>query len=163
MVLFDHVGAGHSDISAYRPDKYGSLRGYADDVLEIVDGLGLADVIFVGHSVSSMIGVLAAVEGRPRPRIAGRAAADRTGRTGSPAGRRQPAQPNPGRRPAAGKGPGRPGSPAGRRQPARPKPGAAGRGARDHRGIGDEVVAFQHGLPRDDIALVVLRVPPEGG
>jgi sigma-B regulation protein RsbQ len=62
VVLFDHVGAGHSDISAYRPDKYGSLRGYADDVLEIVDGLGLADVIFVGHSVSSMIGVLAAVE-----------------------------------------------------------------------------------------------------
>jgi len=60
IVLFDHVGAGGSDLSAYDRDKYGSLQGYADDVLEICRELELRDVIFVGHSVSSMIGVLAA-------------------------------------------------------------------------------------------------------
>ena len=60
LVLFDHVGAGKSDLSKYRRDKYGSLQGYADDVLEIIDAVGGAPVIFVGHSVSAMIGVLAA-------------------------------------------------------------------------------------------------------
>ena len=59
VVLFDHVGAGHSDLSAYDPDKYSSLRGYATDVVEICRELGLTDVVFVGHSVSAMIGVLA--------------------------------------------------------------------------------------------------------
>jgi sigma-B regulation protein RsbQ len=62
VVLFDHVGAGHSDISAYDREKYGSLRGYADDVLEILDALRLTGVVFVGHSVSAIIGVLAAAE-----------------------------------------------------------------------------------------------------
>jgi sigma-B regulation protein RsbQ len=61
-VLFDHVGAGHSDISAYDREKYGSLRGYVDDVLEILDTLRLTGVVFVGHSVSAIIGVLAAAE-----------------------------------------------------------------------------------------------------
>ena len=60
VVLFDLVGAGGSDASAYDPDRYGTLRGYADDVLEICAELDLRDVIFVGHSVSAMIGVLAA-------------------------------------------------------------------------------------------------------
>jgi sigma-B regulation protein RsbQ len=58
IVVFDHVGAGGSDISAYDRDRYGSLRGYADDVLELCRELDLRDVVFVGHSVSSMIGVL---------------------------------------------------------------------------------------------------------
>ncbi len=60
VVLFDHVGAGKSDTSAYDRRKYASLDGYATDVLEICRGLELSDVIFVGHSVSAMIGVLAA-------------------------------------------------------------------------------------------------------
>jgi sigma-B regulation protein RsbQ len=60
IVLFDYVGAGGSDLSAYDPARYGSLQGYADDVLDICRELDLRDVIFVGHSVSSMIGVLAA-------------------------------------------------------------------------------------------------------
>jgi sigma-B regulation protein RsbQ len=60
IVLFDHVGAGGSDLSAYEPGRYASLDGYADDVLEICAELGLERVIFVGHSVSAMIGVLAA-------------------------------------------------------------------------------------------------------
>ena len=60
VVLFDHVGAGQSDISAYDRRKYASLQGYADDVLEICAELQLNDVVFVGHSVSAMIGVLAA-------------------------------------------------------------------------------------------------------
>jgi sigma-B regulation protein RsbQ len=59
VVLFDQVGAGNSDLSAYDPDKYGSLRGYASDVVEICRELGLTDVVYVGHSVSAMIGVLA--------------------------------------------------------------------------------------------------------
>ena len=60
VVLFDHVGAGRSDLSAYSFEKYSSLDGYADDVLEICHELDLTDVVFVGHSVSAMIGVLAA-------------------------------------------------------------------------------------------------------
>jgi sigma-B regulation protein RsbQ len=59
VVLFDHVGSGRSDLAAYDPDKYGSLQGYADDVVEICRELGLTDVVYVGHSVSAMIGVLA--------------------------------------------------------------------------------------------------------
>jgi sigma-B regulation protein RsbQ len=62
IVLFDHVGAGRSDHSAYDPAKYGSLEGYAEDVLEICRELELHRVIFVGHSVSAMVGVLAAVK-----------------------------------------------------------------------------------------------------
>lgn len=59
IVLFDHVGAGGSDLSAYDKDKYSSLEGYADDVVEIGRELKLQEAVFVGHSVSSMIGVLA--------------------------------------------------------------------------------------------------------
>ncbi|WP_224367119.1 alpha/beta fold hydrolase [Hyalangium versicolor] len=62
IVLFDHVGAGHSDTSAYNRNKYGTLKGYASDVLEICRELSLNRAIFVGHSVSAMIGVLAALE-----------------------------------------------------------------------------------------------------
>src|SRR5580704_6014517 len=61
VVLFDHVGAGHSDLSAWQPARYATLDGYADDVLRICAELELPPVVFVGHSVSSMIGVLAAV------------------------------------------------------------------------------------------------------
>ena len=60
VVLFDHVGAGGSDLRAYDPQRYGSLDGYADDVVQILDALDLGPVVFVGHSVSAMIGVLAA-------------------------------------------------------------------------------------------------------
>jgi sigma-B regulation protein RsbQ len=60
VVLFDHVGAGGSDLAAYDSDKYGTLQGYADDVVEICCALELEHVVFVGHSVSAMIGVLAA-------------------------------------------------------------------------------------------------------
>jgi sigma-B regulation protein RsbQ len=59
VVLVDQVGSGNSDLSAYDPEKYGSLRGYATDVVEICRELGLTDVALVGHSVSAMIGVLA--------------------------------------------------------------------------------------------------------
>jgi sigma-B regulation protein RsbQ len=62
VVLFDYVGSGQSDLSAYDAMRYGKLDGYAQDVLEIIRALDLRDVIFVGHSVSSMIGVLAANE-----------------------------------------------------------------------------------------------------
>jgi sigma-B regulation protein RsbQ len=61
-VLFDHVGAGGSDLSAYDPEKYATLSGYADDVLEIGQQLALNGAVFVGHSVSSMIGVLASLK-----------------------------------------------------------------------------------------------------
>jgi sigma-B regulation protein RsbQ len=58
-VLFDLVGAGESDLSAYDRAKYSTLQGYADDVTEIVREFGRGPAIFVGHSVSAMIGVLA--------------------------------------------------------------------------------------------------------
>jgi sigma-B regulation protein RsbQ len=61
LVLFDHVGAGQSDLSAYSPARYRSLQGYADDILEICAALDIVHGIFVGHSVSAMIGVLAAI------------------------------------------------------------------------------------------------------
>ena len=62
VVLFDHVGMGASARSAYDAEKYASLSGYATDVLQICEALDLQDVIFVGHSVSAMIGMLAAIE-----------------------------------------------------------------------------------------------------
>ena len=62
VVLFDNVGAGGSDVSAYNPAKYASLDGYADDVVEVGQELGLSRAIFVGHSVSAMIGVLASIK-----------------------------------------------------------------------------------------------------
>jgi sigma-B regulation protein RsbQ len=61
VVLFDYVGHGESDGSSYDSDRYGSLDGYAADVLEILRELDLHAVIFVGHSVSAMIGALAAI------------------------------------------------------------------------------------------------------
>jgi sigma-B regulation protein RsbQ len=61
IVLFDHVGAGASDIAAYDRIKYGTLHGYAQDVLEICRSLELNNPIFVGHSVSAMIGVLSSL------------------------------------------------------------------------------------------------------
>lgn len=61
IVLFDHVGAGASDLSAYDPERYGTLDGYAEDVLEICRALDLEGAVFVGHSVSAMVGVLAAL------------------------------------------------------------------------------------------------------
>ena len=59
VVLFDHVGAGRSDLSAWTAERYTSLEGYADDVLSICRELDLRDVVLVGHSVSAMIAVLA--------------------------------------------------------------------------------------------------------
>jgi sigma-B regulation protein RsbQ len=61
VVLFDVVGMGGSDVAAWSADRYSSLDGYATDVLEILDALERRDVVFVGHSVSAMIGALAAV------------------------------------------------------------------------------------------------------
>lgn len=62
IVVFDYVGAGKSDIAAYNAERYASLQGYAKDVLEIIEAFQLKDVIFVGHSVSCMIGLLASIE-----------------------------------------------------------------------------------------------------
>lgn len=60
-VLFDHVGAGQSDMAGYDPHDYASLGRYASDVLAICDALELAQPVFIGHSVSAMIGALAAI------------------------------------------------------------------------------------------------------
>ena len=64
VVLFDHVGAGRSDLSAFDSRRYTTLHAYADDVIDICRDLDLHDVVFVGHSVSAMVGVLA-VEQEP--------------------------------------------------------------------------------------------------
>jgi sigma-B regulation protein RsbQ len=60
IVLFDYVGSGHSDLGAYDRTRYGTLGGYADDVLDVCRALDLRDVIVVGHSVSGIVAVLAA-------------------------------------------------------------------------------------------------------
>ena len=62
IVLFDYVGSGKSDTASYDRNRYSTLQGYSQDVLDVVHALDLHDVVFVGHSVSSMIGVLAANE-----------------------------------------------------------------------------------------------------
>jgi sigma-B regulation protein RsbQ len=58
-VTFDHVGAGLSSVAAYDKVKYNALSGYADDLLQVVEEFGNGPIIFVGHSVSAMIGMLA--------------------------------------------------------------------------------------------------------
>lgn len=62
VILFDHVGAGNSDLSAYSSEKYSQLEGYAADIVEICEEMDLKDVIFVGHSVSSIIGMIASLQ-----------------------------------------------------------------------------------------------------
>ena len=62
VVLFDYVGSGKSDKTAYNKDRYRTLHGYKEDLLELCDALSLENIVFIGHSVSSMIGALAAVE-----------------------------------------------------------------------------------------------------
>ena len=61
IILLDYVGSGKSDLSAYRAERYGDLNGYAQDVLDVCAALDLKDVLFVGHSVSSVIGILASL------------------------------------------------------------------------------------------------------
>ncbi|WP_275424982.1 alpha/beta fold hydrolase [Archangium violaceum] len=62
LILFDYVGSGRSDVRAYNPERYSNLNGYARDILDICEALELKDVILVGHSVSGMIGLLAAIK-----------------------------------------------------------------------------------------------------
>jgi sigma-B regulation protein RsbQ len=66
IVLFDHVGHGGSDRTSFDPLRYAGLEGYATDVLDIIAELDLHDVVFVGHSVSAMIGALAAADAPDR-------------------------------------------------------------------------------------------------
>ncbi len=61
VVLFDYVGSGRSDLREYSAERYGSLEGYAQDVLDVCHALDLKEVIFVGHSVSGVVGMLAAI------------------------------------------------------------------------------------------------------
>lgn len=62
IILFDYVGSGKSDILAYSAERYGKLNGYAQDILDICEVLDLRNAIFIGHSVSSIIGMLAAIQ-----------------------------------------------------------------------------------------------------
>ncbi|MBS7566690.1 alpha/beta hydrolase [Mucilaginibacter sp. Bleaf8] len=61
LVLFDNAGAGQAAPLSYSPAKYRSLQGYALDLLEIANTLNLRNAIFVGHSVSAMIGLLSSI------------------------------------------------------------------------------------------------------
>ncbi|MEO6820424.1 MAG: alpha/beta hydrolase [Ginsengibacter sp.] len=62
IVLFDHVGAGGSDLSAFVPGKYENLEGYAEDIIEIITALDMSNIIFVGHSVSALMGIIASLK-----------------------------------------------------------------------------------------------------
>lgn len=62
IVLFDYTGSGKSDLSAYNKERYANLNGYAEDILDICKALKLKETVFVGHSVSSMIGLLASLK-----------------------------------------------------------------------------------------------------
>ncbi|RZK27658.1 MAG: alpha/beta hydrolase, partial [Hymenobacter sp.] len=62
VILLDLVGAGKSDVASYDYAKYGSLHAHAADLLAVLHELDLEKVVFVGHSISSMIGMLAAIK-----------------------------------------------------------------------------------------------------
>ncbi len=62
IILFDYVGSGKSDLSAYNPERYSDLNGYAEDVLDICKATNATGSIFVGHSVSAVIGILASIK-----------------------------------------------------------------------------------------------------
>lgn len=62
VVLFDYVGTGKSDLQAYTPERYSSLSGYVEDLLEICRAIGARNAILVGHSVGAMIGLLASIQ-----------------------------------------------------------------------------------------------------
>lgn len=62
IVLYDYVGSGDSDFSAFDTERYSTMHGYAKDLLEILEAIDVGEVIFVGHSVSAMIGILASIE-----------------------------------------------------------------------------------------------------
>jgi sigma-B regulation protein RsbQ len=66
IVLFDYVGSGKSDWSAYSPDKYATLDGYVQDLLDVIETLDLRDIILVGHSVSGIVGLLASIQAPER-------------------------------------------------------------------------------------------------
>jgi len=66
VVLFDYVGSGESDATAFSTSRYSTLHGYALDVLDIMEELNLRDAHFVGHSVSAMIGALASIDASDR-------------------------------------------------------------------------------------------------
>jgi sigma-B regulation protein RsbQ len=66
VILLDLVGCGESDLSAYDHEKYGSLHGHANDILDVIEACATGPVIFVGHSVSAMIGMLASIEAPER-------------------------------------------------------------------------------------------------
>lgn len=68
VVLFDYVGSGRADPSAWDEQRYSSLEGYVRDVMEVVEELDLREVVFVGHSVSAMVGALAAAAAPERIR-----------------------------------------------------------------------------------------------
>lgn len=68
VLTFDHVGCGASDLSAYHPGRYATLRGYADDVVELLDTLGDDRPVYIGHSASGMIGLLASLRRPEAPR-----------------------------------------------------------------------------------------------
>lgn len=62
VVLFDYVGSGNSDLSAYSRQRYSRLEGYAQDIIEICESLELERTVLIGHSVSSIIGLIASIE-----------------------------------------------------------------------------------------------------
>lgn len=62
VVLFDHLGQGHSAPEAFEQHRYLGLDSYAHDLVEIIDTLGLRDVIAVGHSMGAMVCMLGSLQ-----------------------------------------------------------------------------------------------------
>jgi sigma-B regulation protein RsbQ len=66
VVTFDFVGSGRSDLTAYDEARYGTLHGYARDILDVLEALDIGKVVFVGHSAGAMAGLLASIEAPER-------------------------------------------------------------------------------------------------
>lgn len=62
IVMFDYTGSGKSSVSRFNVEKYSDLTGYAQDLIDVCTFLNLKDALFIGHSVSAMIGLIASLK-----------------------------------------------------------------------------------------------------
>lgn len=61
VISFDLAGCGPKGADTYDFDRHGALFGYADDLLDLLDECSVERCTYVGHSMSGMIGTLAAI------------------------------------------------------------------------------------------------------
>ena len=61
-ILFDHAGCGQALPSAYDVQRHSELQGYVDDLLSIGRAFASEPFVLVGHSIGTIIGLLASIQ-----------------------------------------------------------------------------------------------------